>query len=162
MFSMMTVEDTAKPSKSRRSVAVLPQESFRPATTRRPGATNLPCSSATAPRSSGAVSESRVRSASATKSRAADLILIPSAASSLWPQSARGKRERQRQIDEGCLANRFGFDALHVGIRQAEMVADFVHQDMGDYGAERFLVLGPIVENRAPVEEHHVGHRGDV
>src|SRR5262245_60684598 len=42
------------------------------------------------------------------------------------------------------------------------MVADLVHQDMGDYGAERFLVLGPIIENRPPVEEHHVGHRGDV
>src|SRR5262245_23627755 len=42
------------------------------------------------------------------------------------------------------------------------MVADLVHQDMGDYGAERFLGLGPIIENRPPVEEHHVGHRGDV
>ena len=41
MFSMMTVEETAKPSKSRSSVAVAPQESLRPATTSRPGRDEL-------------------------------------------------------------------------------------------------------------------------
>ena len=28
---------------------------------------------------------------------------------------------------------------------------------MGDDGAQRLLVLGPVIENGAPVEEHHIG-----
>src|ERR1700730_4060603 len=44
------------------------------------------------------------------------------------------------------------------------MMADFVHQNMGDDGAERLFVLSPEVEDRAAVEQYHVwklsGHRG--
>src|SRR5262245_24636623 len=49
-------------------------------------------------------------------------------------------------------------DLLHVVVRQAEVVADLVHQHVGDDGAERLVVLGPVVEDRAAVEPHHVGH----
>src|SRR5580700_8224062 len=47
---------------------------------------------------------------------------------------------------------RAGFDRLHVGVGQAEMVADLVHQHVGDDGAQRILVRGPIVEDRAPIK----------
>src|SRR5581483_6641255 len=51
-----------------------------------------------------------------------------------------------------------GLDRLHVGVRQAEMMADLVHQDVRDDRAERFVVLGPVVEDRPAVEPDHVGH----
>ena len=37
------------------------------------------------------------------------------------------------------------------------MVADLMHEDMGDDGAESLLVLGPIIEDRSAVEEHMLG-----
>ena len=40
------------------------------------------------------------------------------------------------------------------------MMPDLVHQHMRDDGAERLVVLGPIVEDRAAVEPDHVGHLG--
>ena len=44
------------------------------------------------------------------------------------------------------------------------MMADFMHENMGDDGAKRFFVLRPEVEDRAAVEPHHVwklpGRRG--
>ena len=51
---------------------------------------------------------------------------------------------------------------MHVGVGQAEMMADLMHQDMGDDLPKRVLVLGPIVEDRAAVEEHHLWERGRV
>ena len=38
------------------------------------------------------------------------------------------------------------------------MVADLVHQHVGDDGAQAVLVLGPVVEDRPAVEPDHVGH----
>src|SRR5256886_16635037 len=44
------------------------------------------------------------------------------------------------------------------------MMADFMHKNMGDDGAERLFVFRPEVEDRAAVEPYHVwkltGHRG--
>ena len=60
------------------------------------------------------------------------------------------------------LSRRVVLDALHIGIGQAEMMADLVHQYMGDDSTERFLVLDPIVEDRAAIKKYHVGQRADV
>jgi hypothetical protein len=38
------------------------------------------------------------------------------------------------------------------------MMADLMHQHMPDDRTERFVVLGPVVEDRAPVEPDHVRH----
>lgn len=41
------------------------------------------------------------------------------------------------------------------------MMADLVNQDMADDGAQRFLVLGPVIEDGPAIEEDHVGqHAG--
>src|SRR5215510_12871877 len=42
---------------------------------------------------------------------------------------------------------RAGFDGLHVFIRQSEMMADLVHQDVGNDFTQRVVVFGPIVED---------------
>ncbi len=39
------------------------------------------------------------------------------------------------------------------------MMADLVNEHMGDDGAQGLLVLGPVIENGAAVEEDHVGQR---
>src|SRR5262245_29637829 len=49
-------------------------------------------------------------------------------------------------------------DRRHVVVGEAEMVADLVHQHVGDDGTKRLVVLGPVVEDRPPVEPDHVGH----
>src|SRR5262249_29043285 len=49
-------------------------------------------------------------------------------------------------------------DSLHIGIGEAKMMADLVHQNMLDDGAERFVVLSPIIENRPPIEPDHIRH----
>jgi len=36
------------------------------------------------------------------------------------------------------------------------MVADLVHQHMRDDGAERLVMFSPIIEDRPPIEPHHV------
>src|SRR3954453_17855756 len=57
-----------------------------------------------------------------------------------------------------------GLDRFHVGIGEAEMMADLMHQHVGHERAEGLLVLGPVVEDRAAVEPDHVrelpGRRG--
>ena len=53
---------------------------------------------------------------------------------------------------------RLGFDCLHVGVGKAEMVADLMDQHVGNDGAERVLMLTPIVEDWPAVEPDHVGH----
>ena len=50
----------------------------------------------------------------------------------LWPQS-----------------DSFRLDPLHIRIRKAEMMPDLVHQNVRDEGAQRLLVLGPVVEQGA-------------
>jgi hypothetical protein len=37
------------------------------------------------------------------------------------------------------------------------MMTDLVNEHMGDDVAERLVVLGPVIENGAPVEEDHIG-----
>src|SRR5271169_5350460 len=49
-------------------------------------------------------------------------------------------------------------DGRHVLVRQPEMMTDLVHQHMLDDGAERFVVLGPVIDDRAAIEPDHVGH----
>src|SRR5207244_7826518 len=44
---------------------------------------------------------------------------------------------------------------LHVGVRQPKVVPDLVDQDVADDMAERFLMLGPVVEDRTAVEPDH-------
>src|SRR5271163_1867632 len=50
------------------------------------------------------------------------------------------------------------FDRLHVGVGEAEMMADLMHQHVLDDGAERFIVLGPIIQDRATIKPNHVRH----
>src|SRR4051812_25635647 len=40
------------------------------------------------------------------------------------------------------------------------MMANLMHQHMGDNLPERVFVLRPVVEDRAAVEEHHLRERG--
>jgi hypothetical protein len=39
------------------------------------------------------------------------------------------------------------------------MMADLVNEHMGDDGAQRLLVLGPVIEDGTAVEKDHVGQR---
>ena len=57
---------------------------------------------------------------------------------------------------------RVSLDRLHIGVRQPEMVADLMDQDVTDDMAQRFLMLGPVIQDRPPVEPDHVGQAGDV
>src|SRR5579871_4706026 len=50
-------------------------------------------------------------------------------------------------------------DPLHVGIGEAEMVANLVHQHMAHDRTQRLIVLGPVVQDRPAVEPDHVRHR---
>src|SRR5580704_5731705 len=49
-------------------------------------------------------------------------------------------------------------DRRHVGVAQAEMMADLVNEHMLDDIAQRVLVLGPVIEDRPAVEPDHVRH----
>src|SRR3954454_8072634 len=51
-----------------------------------------------------------------------------------------------------------GLDRFHVGVREAEMVTDLMHQHMGQDGAERFVVLCPVEQDGHAIEPHHIGH----
>src|SRR5690606_29616405 len=56
------------------------------------------------------------------------------------------------------LGLRRGLDGFHLLVREAEMMAQFVDQHMGDDLAQRVVVvLGPVVENGAAIEEDGVG-----
>ena len=39
------------------------------------------------------------------------------------------------------------------------MMADLMDEDMADDGAQRLFMLGPVIENRTPIEEDHIGER---
>src|SRR3954466_7523128 len=60
------------------------------------------------------------------------------------------------------LLPRSRLDRFHVGVRQAEVVADLVDEDMADDMAERLVVLGPVIEDWPPVQPDHVGQPRDV
>lgn len=52
---------------------------------------------------------------------------------------------------------RGGFDGFHIAIRQAEVVTDFMDENVGNDGTKGFIMLGPIVEDGTAIEKHHVG-----
>src|SRR5262245_37383520 len=97
-------------------------------------------------------------------SRSAGCRSSGSAASACRTLTISGRKLIQSHPVSACIAViaaeliRRGLDRLHVGIRQAEMVADLMDQHMGDDGPERLLVLGPIIEDRSTIEPDHVGH----
>ena len=64
-----------------------------------------------------------------------------------------GTRRNVHHVSVGRL-----FYLVDVGIGQAEMMADLVNQHVGDDGAERLVVLGPVQQDRHPVEPDHVWH----
>ena len=68
------------------------------------------------------------------------------------PHSRGREPHRTRRIAQAKL-----LDAHAKQPRKKEM-ADLMHQDMLDDGAKRLVVLGPIIENWAPVEPDHVRH----
>jgi hypothetical protein len=49
-------------------------------------------------------------------------------------------------------------DRLHVVVRQAEMMSDFMDQHMGNDGAQRLVMLTPVVEDRPAVQPDYVWH----
>lgn len=49
------------------------------------------------------------------------------------------------------------FEPLHVFIGEAEMVTNFVDQDVGHDIAQGFFVFGPIVKDRPPVKRDAIG-----
>jgi hypothetical protein len=53
----------------------------------------------------------------------------------------------------GCLL----FDRLDVGIRQPEMMADLMDENVGHDFVQRILAVAPEVEQRPTVEPDHVG-----
>ena len=50
-----------------------------------------------------------------------------------------------------------GFDRFHVFVRQAEMMADFVNQHVGDNFAQCILMLRPIIEDWPSIQPDHIG-----
>ena len=48
------------------------------------------------------------------------------------------------------------FDPIHVGVRQAKVVADFVDQYVADDVAEILSRIGAILQDRAPIKEDHI------
>src|SRR5436190_4402140 len=69
-----------------------------------------------------------------------------------WPRT--GTRHRSSCV---LLVSCF-LDRVHVVVRQAEMMTDLMHQDMRDDMPKRLFVLGPIVQDRTPIEPDHVWH----
>ena len=50
-------------------------------------------------------------------------------------------------------------ERVHVVVAQAEMMTDFVHQDVGDEMLERVVAVRPFVEDRAAEQADAVGQR---
>src|SRR2546423_11490995 len=71
----------------------------------------------------------------------------------------RPMRKARRQHSSSALSGG-SLDLPHVVIGQAEMVAYLVHQHVPDHGAQGLVMLGPIIEDRSPIEPHHVRHLG--
>src|ERR1700722_14728508 len=53
-------------------------------------------------------------------------------------------------------------DRRHIVVGEAEMMADFVNQHMADDMAQRIVVFGPVIQDRAAIQPDHVGKPGDV
>src|SRR5690606_29996100 len=52
---------------------------------------------------------------------------------------------------------RFLLNSLHIIVREAEMMADLVHEHVSDDVPKGFIIFGPVIENGAAVQEDHVG-----
>src|SRR5579872_1608786 len=48
------------------------------------------------------------------------------------------------------------FDRLHIRVRKAKMMANFVNEHMGDDRTKRVFALAPVVEKGPPIEPDHV------
>src|SRR6266513_6109376 len=51
-----------------------------------------------------------------------------------------------------AMLSRGRLNRLHIGVGEAEMVADFVDKHMADDMAERLVMLGPVIQDRPAVE----------
>ena len=71
--------------------------------------------------------------------------------------AARQPLSRRETLSARLAVDDFGFDALHVFVGEAEMVADLVDEDVGDDVAEQDLRFAPLVDDRAAVEVDDVG-----
>src|SRR5271166_1852449 len=74
----------------------------------------------------------------------------------------RKDHAQPKDLKRGALLAHLGLDFGHVVVREAKMVADLVDQHVADDVAQRLLMLGPIIQDRAAVEPDHVGHAGDI
>src|SRR6516162_9060531 len=93
-----------------------------------------------------------ILSGSATPSRTVNLSIFHSLVCHcccVYPEWRFGERSASRNAR---------LDGVHIVVGEPEMVPDLVHQHVLDDGAQRLVVLGPIVEDRPPVEPDHVRH----
>ena len=72
-----------------------------------------------------------------------------------------GEPRRRNYYTQGRLAAlrrapRLGADALHVIVREAEVVADLVQQHLAHQAGQAAAVLRPLLQQRLAVEEHQV------
>src|SRR3984957_11292040 len=54
------------------------------------------------------------------------------------------------------------FDRRHVVIGETEMMADLVDQHMADDPSQRFVMFGPVIQDRAAIQPDHVGQPRNV
>src|SRR5271165_6729504 len=78
------------------------------------------------------------------------LVKAPKSSSLRGTDSGSGAKPANRSAGRS-------FDRLHVGVREPEMMADLMDEDMGDDFAERVLAVAPEVEQRPAIEPDHVG-----
>src|SRR6202047_3187491 len=50
-----------------------------------------------------------------------------------------------------------GLDRLHIGVGEAEMMADLVDQHVADDSPERLVMFGPVIQDLPAVEPDYVG-----
>jgi hypothetical protein len=50
-----------------------------------------------------------------------------------------------------------GLDAFHVLIGQAKVMPDLMNEDVSYDVTQGFIILGPVIKDRPPVEQHPVG-----
>src|SRR5215831_4870008 len=79
------------------------------------------------------------------------------------PGSRHTRRRHLLSSDRSLRLFAFGLlgrflDRNHIRVGKAEMMTDLMYQHMFDDGAERLVVLGPIVENWTTIEPNHVRH----
>jgi len=75
--------------------------------------------------------------------------------SRIWPRQKANLRNPTLLLS--CSYSVSASNRLHIGIRQAEMVADFVNQDVADDMAQRFLIVRPSSRGSGGGTADHVG-----